>query len=511
MNGGRVRTWPWLLALSLLLNVALAARYLFDGSPGTNAALRGMPLDDAFIHLVYGRSIAQEGMFAYNPGQPETGATSPLWAALLALPFWLERVGVNLPIVEASKGLGVFFSVLQGLAAGLLAWRLHASRPAAVLAVLIVATCPALSFARVSGMELPLAGALLLFGLHALAAGRTTRAAVLLGLAPLARPELALALPLVPLTWLAARPAPTAATRTPARVVQALLLSVPSLAWAALCLSTTGRPLPITFYAKHRAATTLEQFADLPGTLVALVVDLPMLAIGLGIIPLVIGTRAIARAYLPAGCLLAWATACLPFVLLLGVVWAHDLPQPLAFYWYRYVLVVVPLLGVWIALGIVELFVRGREVTGVRGSPARVLAAVTGGLVAGLTVLHIDRKAELYAWNCQNIAETQVTIGRWAAQHVPPDRVIATVDAGAVRYYSNRRTLDLLGLNDHRVLDEGFSAVVQRERPAAYVVFPALFPAVMDERAFQTVFETRSPRYTICNCPQDHMVVRAPR
>lgn len=118
----------WLHALSLLLNVALATRYLFDGSPGTNAALRGMPLDDAFIHVVYAGSIAEEGKFAYNPSEPETGATSPLWAVLLALPFWLERVGLDVSIVEASKGHGVLFAVLQGRAACLLAWRLHASR-----------------------------------------------------------------------------------------------------------------------------------------------------------------------------------------------------------------------------------------------------------------------------------------------------------------------------------------------------------------------------------------------
>ena len=39
--------------------LTLAPRYL---------ALRGFPLDDAWIHAVYGRAIARSGSLAYNPG-----------------------------------------------------------------------------------------------------------------------------------------------------------------------------------------------------------------------------------------------------------------------------------------------------------------------------------------------------------------------------------------------------------------------------------------------------------
>src|SRR6185503_14621945 len=44
---------------------------------------RGFPLDDAWIHAVYGRSLARSGMLAFNPGVPATGVTSPLWALIL--------------------------------------------------------------------------------------------------------------------------------------------------------------------------------------------------------------------------------------------------------------------------------------------------------------------------------------------------------------------------------------------------------------------------------------------
>ncbi len=43
----------------------------------------GFRLDDAWIHMVYGRSLASEGVLAYNPGVASAGATSPLWALVL--------------------------------------------------------------------------------------------------------------------------------------------------------------------------------------------------------------------------------------------------------------------------------------------------------------------------------------------------------------------------------------------------------------------------------------------
>ena len=47
---------------------------------------QGFPLDDAWIHAVYARELAQSGALAYNPGVPATGETSPLWAIVLAMP-----------------------------------------------------------------------------------------------------------------------------------------------------------------------------------------------------------------------------------------------------------------------------------------------------------------------------------------------------------------------------------------------------------------------------------------
>ena len=43
----------------------------------------GYPLDDAWIHQTYARSLALRGEWAYWPGEVSAGSTSPLWTILL--------------------------------------------------------------------------------------------------------------------------------------------------------------------------------------------------------------------------------------------------------------------------------------------------------------------------------------------------------------------------------------------------------------------------------------------
>lgn len=50
------------------------------------------PLDDAWIHQVYSRSIAHGDGFQYNDGEQEAGSSSPLWSILTAPAHWLGGV-----------------------------------------------------------------------------------------------------------------------------------------------------------------------------------------------------------------------------------------------------------------------------------------------------------------------------------------------------------------------------------------------------------------------------------
>ncbi len=52
----------------------------------------GFPLDDAWIHQVYARNLAQRGEFAFTPGEPSAGSTSPLWTIALSVGYLLELI-----------------------------------------------------------------------------------------------------------------------------------------------------------------------------------------------------------------------------------------------------------------------------------------------------------------------------------------------------------------------------------------------------------------------------------
>lgn len=45
----------------------------------------GFPLDDAWIHQTYARNLAETGGWAFIPGKPSAGSTSPAWSLILAL------------------------------------------------------------------------------------------------------------------------------------------------------------------------------------------------------------------------------------------------------------------------------------------------------------------------------------------------------------------------------------------------------------------------------------------
>jgi hypothetical protein len=506
------RTWLLLsLALSVLLNVAIGALFICDDAPGTDAALTSMPLDDSFIHLVYARAIAEEGQLAYNVGEAEAGATSPLWAFVLAAIFVLKRLGLALSTILAAKAVGVLCAIGATWLGAVLTRRLSASTLAGGFAMLCIAIDPAFSFARVSGMEVPLASLLALGGIYAVLGGSSVWAAACFGLAPLARPELLLLTPIGLLAIVLSFRDQVGATGSRSGYTKpmgaVLALTLPSLLWAGYCLSVSGHPFPNTFYAKHVGESLLDHLSDAPLVIGATASDVPSLLFGVGLLLAVLGAVHVARARQPSRWL-SLSIAVSPGLLWLGVIWAHRLTQPLAFYWYRYTQPVLPLLTVWMVVGLCVLWRRGDQVARGRRMAARGLVGLVALLVIAFSVIALPARAHLFAWNSQNILENQVAIGRWLSTHARPELPVATVDAGAIRYYSHRRTIDLIGLNDHRVLARGVAAVLREEQPAAFVIFPrGALAQLMNAPWLQLSFETRSSNYTICNCDQAHMVV----
>jgi hypothetical protein len=58
-----------------------------------------------------------------------------------------------------------------------------------------------------------------------------------------------------------------------------------------------------------------------------------------------------------------------------------------------------------------------------------------------------QRLSEDYSWNSKNVHDIDVGIALWLDENIPEDARIGVGDAGAIRYFGNRYTYDLVGLN----------------------------------------------------------------
>jgi hypothetical protein len=417
----------------------------------------GLPLDDSWIHLRIARNLAAGRGFAINPGEPVAASSAPLWTLGLAA---LMASGV--PGLAAAKGLGLACFAATGLVARRLAHAAGLGPSLAVGAGLATVTLVRLVWGALSGMEVPLAALLATAGAWAIARDRPDGAAVLLGAATLARPDAALLAGLHVLG--AGRPgavlrrgALTAAVVAPA---------------AAFNLLAGGRLVPLSAAAKVEGGL-LGHAEGVAGAWVVAARDvgaylgewLALLFADHPALPLLAGLG------LGAAGRLRWlAAALLLQPLAMAVVAPYRGP---AFQTGRYSTHLLPLAVVVALLGLQRLLAARA------GRPARALAGAL--LVLGL-LWRLPAGATAYAWGVENINAMQVHLGRWVAEHTPPDTLVALNDLGALTYFGDRRVLDLVGLATPEVLpfrragSDGVLRFVRSRCPEYLVVFPEWFP-----------------------------------
>jgi hypothetical protein len=498
-------------ALGLLaVHVLVALRFLLDDSTGTAAPAEALPLDDAWIHLVYAQSFAGFEGFAYNPGELETGFTSPLWAILLTPLFWLRLPwDVSLVLVVKCVGIAVWWI------AGIFGYRVgarFAGRGAGVVLALMIALDPWLAFGAVSGMEVPLACATTLAGFDYLAAQRWRAAGIGFALAIWSRPELAVVAiaAIAAMAW-ARRGA--GVDRKPVRDF-AIPPAIAAGLWAAWNVIVSGRLLPGAFYLKHQADSPLDAFSDAPAVLVDQLFDYPWLFAGSGLVAYAVGAWRITREPVHRDAAIALLAS--GPLWLLATIWAHRINEPLAFYWHRYLDAGLPLLLAPIAIGTWTCIGAGVHVTkGARARRDLAFAALALPLLALFAVTlpsKLERNAELQAWSAQNIEDLHVKTALWIAANTEPTDSIATHDAGALRFISQRHTVDMLGINTHRVLGAGLPRVLEQHPPRYLILIPAWYPTLARDPRLREVHRERAEHFVICDrCQQDELVVFEPR
>lgn len=492
------------VALAVLAYVQTAVVFEFERAASAlspEGAQAGFPLDDTWIHLVYARSLADEFIPAYNPGEAEAGQSSLVWGLLLAV---VHRVAdaFDVPIAHAVRSFGVCVWIALTLlcAATVLKLRMPGGAFGAIGIAALIGLDPLLAFTAASGMEPLLAALFVVACVHALIGGHTIRAGFCCGLAIWARPELA---PLAGLAALcawrtvaraasdatASSATPTAdaaeaaetntrtnaeapvsitgaqpnGARTPMQAALEVLLPTIMLAlvWVVLCLGINGRPLPNTWYAKA------ETFGFVEGA-VRGVVGLarswaggPWFHSPTGWILPAIG---IATLWFRASRAAALFALLAPFLFAAAIGATREMPTLDAFYWQRYLVPVLPLLHLWTAAGIgiagslVGDVVRAKP-TGPSTLPAPIVALLLVALV-GVSFMKVGAALEAsrdrFARDVRDVDALDVGAAKWlASQHAAkPLASVGAMDAGAARYFlpPEVRVVDLIGLNDAELI-----------------------------------------------------------
>lgn len=449
------------LALSAFLLYPLPARLLLGEWT--------FPFDDPWIHQVYARNLVRYGQYAFNPGEPSSGSSAPLWTLLMAPAHLL-----GLPAVPWALFLGLLS--LLGLVAVLWTWaERHFPPPWPLFLTVTALLSPQVAWAGVEGMETALVAALSLFILYRLdcfpwgTSGPAALDGLLNGLLLWLRPEA----PLLTLVVVWQR------RRAGWRRLLAFGLALLSLAgpYILFHLAVGGRPFPQTAYAK----TAYYGASPNPATWVGFLRDLVLtLAPGpwpllVALLPIALRRMARSRRW-PWGPGLAWAG--LTFLL-------AALRLPAVLHFGRHFVPVLPPLLLASGEALAALPQVGRRFFLLLGVSLLLI-----GIVLGVA---------FYIPLCREILTSQVAMGRYIAGHLPAEAVIATHDIGAIGYFGEHRVVDILALIEPEATPlvaardwRGLAAYL-RERNASYLAsLEGLFPELRAE--VRAVLEVRIGR-----------------
>jgi arabinofuranosyltransferase len=491
-----------------LINLAVAACAIAGAAYYVGAEYRlaggpGFPLDDPWIHAQFARNLARGLGFSFNPGEPTAGSTAPLYTLLLAVP-----AALGLDPLWSAKAIGAACTAMLAIAAAALARRVSGgSTLAAIVAGFGVALSSRLTWASVSGMEVPLYALLVVLALLAYLRWLETDRrpwlwGLLAALAGATRPETFVLFPLLSLHCLFVR-RDRPLDRTARQVGQALAaFAVIVVAYVLLNMHGSGTPLPTTFYAKtgsHGVLNALRAgnlpelwhsltagafralnlsfvwyFAHSPPLFLALIAGVA--AIG-GLLP---GIRAPRGA---AALILVLVAA----PLAMGAIAPHP---PLLIQIGRYVGHLTALFFVIAGAGAAALD---------RLAPRRwIVPAFVATSMAWLAVQDVQF-ARHHAAMVRNMTDLDVAMGRWIAEHTASDAIVATNDIGALGYFSERYIVDMEGLVTPEILPyrrEGrFVEYLERVKPSVLVIFPDWYPAVAARTdLFTEVYRRTAPK-----------------
>jgi arabinofuranosyltransferase len=428
--------------------------------------------DDAFISFRYADNLARGLGLVWNVGDRIEGLTNLLWTLCVAA---MLRVGID--AVTASYVLGISCFVATLAFTWRLALALTSSRVAALVAIGLAGLNYSFSAYATGGLETQSQATVFVVAFYLLVSlmraptldrRRLAWLSTVLGVALWVRLDSALMIAVVGGTAIgcviSSRAAPSQVLRdlgilaTPFVVLTAVLVAFKLLYF--------GNILPNTFFAKATSSFEVVSAYGLP--------YLRAFALGYGVYPVVALTFAFVPSLLrPSGRVILPFVACIALWLIYVVRVGGDFME------FRQFVPIMPLafcVIVWVLFACVqEAAVRVGIVVALLCSSLDhyMTTRGTGFLVDGA------REVESIVGLSSHLDDPQQgwsDVGRALGREFDynPDVVIAVVAAGAIPYYSQLTTIDMLGLNDAWVARQGRVIGLrpghQREATLAYLV-----------------------------------------
>ena len=440
----RLRWAPLVLATALLAQRSIAGILAKVGHPGPT-------LDDAYIHFQYARAFAEGHPFRFQAGEAiSTGATSFLWPFVLA-PF--HALGFR----DASILWPAW--ALSYLALGGLAYEAaRLTRPLATGGPAIGAGALVLGFGghawcAASGMEVVPFAWLIATTLRRAAEWaegqhRLRPLLVVAVLCPLMRPEGALVtLATALVVGVYPRPRGLVAGGRDLSRVEALYFVGAALVPNLLFLALTGHPMSSTAQVKLLFGNP---YFDVRGAALA---NARLLA------GTILDGQVWSAEFLPkGGALLAglglvatawrgWATG-RGVRAALVVLFALAMFVPcfyVTFLWNRLRYLWPFATGWFVGLACLARVLGDLIARVDRRAGAAATTLVVGGF-AGALVGRLEWVLEDVAQSASGIDRQQAALGRWARANLPADARIGVNDTGAIAYFSDRKTFDVVGL-----------------------------------------------------------------
>lgn len=421
------RRIQWLLIFLTIL--VFAVNMVFSISRNGS----GFPLDDAWIHQTYARSIARDGTWTYSLNESSAGSTSPLWTLLLVPGFLFNKEN---PFVWTN-----FISWLCFLGLIIVSIRLYRflapeKRIESVVFGLLMIFEWHLVWASGSGMETILftLGTTFIFYLL-LKNASSFWIGLCIGLLVCVRPDgitlLGPALLILGINVL----------RNKQRIVSLLLLFggliLPLVIYGYHNYSLSGTILPNTFFAK---STEYRELLSIP--LITRYLNLfTVLLSGAGLLLL---PGFFWSMYLSVRTRDLWGMGSILWIL--GFILSYAIRLPVTYQHGRYLIPVIPmylLKGYEGTLDIIHRIKQQKQIMYRRIILLSLLITNLIFLVPGISTFATDVKT---------INRLMVEPALWLRDHTEPDAIVAAHDIGAIGYYSERKIIDLAGLIDSNVV-----------------------------------------------------------